>query len=134
MEDGWDEVEQLADLTDAWKAHVLALDPNGGQRRNLERLIQRVEAGPLEERPPKKRRHEEEEVEPGPVATAAQSEPAKEEDERPSGSTSATAQPAAGPSSSQVHSCFYFGGFGSQGSLRFPACGKVYRTSGMKVF
>ena len=70
IEDGWDDAEQLGDLTDAWKVQVLALAPNGGQRRNLEKLIQRVEAGPLHEQvQKKKRRHEEADPPPQDAAT-----------------------------------------------------------------
>ena len=50
VKDGWEDTEQLVGLDQAWKNHILALAPNGGQRRNLERMFGRVEAGPLNEK------------------------------------------------------------------------------------
>ncbi|XP_038045439.1 uncharacterized protein LOC119729631 [Patiria miniata] len=49
IKDGWEDVDQLLGLDRAWSDHILALAPNGGQRRNFERLMARVEAGPLAE-------------------------------------------------------------------------------------
>ncbi|XP_038053363.1 uncharacterized protein LOC119725843 [Patiria miniata] len=58
VEDGWDDVHQLHDLDKNWRSHVLALAPNGGQKRNLEKMLDRVEAGPLDQPVPKKKRVE----------------------------------------------------------------------------
>ncbi|XP_038045017.1 uncharacterized protein LOC119719608 [Patiria miniata] len=101
VEDGWDEVQQLADLTGAWKAHVLALAPNGGQKRNLEKLIERVEAGPLEGQVPKRKRRHDETDPPSQVA-ATQQEPDKDQGAGPSGSAAA-GQTATESTTSQVH-------------------------------
>ncbi|XP_038056426.1 uncharacterized protein LOC119728308 [Patiria miniata] len=54
--DGWDDPEQFQDLSPEWRDHILALAPNGGQKRNVEKLFDRVEAGPLSGPAPKKRR------------------------------------------------------------------------------
>ena len=90
IEDGWNEVEQLADLTEGWKAHVLSLAPNGGQKRNLEKMLQRAEAGPLEEPVAKKRRRHEE-VAPPVQMTPTQQESDKEQVAGPSGLSAAEA-------------------------------------------
>ena len=56
VEDGWDDPEQLKGLSPEWRAHIRDLAPNGGQKRNLERMLERVDAGPLDGPAPKKQR------------------------------------------------------------------------------
>ena len=55
VEDGWDDPSQCEDISAEWKEQILLLAPNGGQKRNLEKMLERVEAGPLDERVPKKK-------------------------------------------------------------------------------
>ena len=43
VKDGWEDVDQLLGLDRAWIDHILALAPNGGQRRNFERLMARLD-------------------------------------------------------------------------------------------
>ena len=49
------------DMRAEWRNHVLALAPNGGQKRNLEMMLLRVDAGPLYTAIPKakKAKHDE---------------------------------------------------------------------------
>ena len=56
LDDGWDDPDQLMNLSADWRSQVLALAPNGGQKRNLELLLDRVDAGPLDGPAPKRRR------------------------------------------------------------------------------
>ncbi|XP_038058837.1 uncharacterized protein LOC119730136 [Patiria miniata] len=45
LDDGWDHPDQFRDLTSEWRDHILALAPNGGQKKNVEKLLDRVQAG-----------------------------------------------------------------------------------------
>ena len=52
LEDGWDDPVQFQDMGTEWR-NVLALAPNGSQNRNLEMMLLRVDAGPLDTAIPK---------------------------------------------------------------------------------
>ena len=53
IEDGWDDPAQFQDMSAEWRNHVLALAPYEGQKRNLEIMLLRVDAAPLETAIPK---------------------------------------------------------------------------------
>ncbi|XP_038047657.1 uncharacterized protein LOC119725244 [Patiria miniata] len=81
VEDGWDDPSQFKDMSSSWKDHALALAPNGGQKRNIEMMLERVDAGPLDAAVPKVKRIKIASVDvaqPPPeagIASAASSEP-----------------------------------------------------------
>ena len=100
VEDGWDDPSQFEDISAEWKEQILLLAPNGGQKRNLEKMLERVEAGPLDERVPKKKaRVEASSQGDGSNHSSAGAEAA------PSGTAKASGKPPASstPSTSQVN-------------------------------
>ena len=44
-----------------WRNHVLALAPNGGKKKNLEMMLLRVDAGPLDTAIPKAKKAKDDE-------------------------------------------------------------------------
>ena len=102
VEDGWDDPSQFRDLSPVWIDHVLALAPNGGQKRNIERMLERVEAGPLDMVVPKAKKAKltPEATQPSPdISPAASSKPgprseapAVNSDPGPSSATPPTSQ------------------------------------------
>ena len=104
--DGWDDVEQLKDLSPSWRDHILSLAPNGGQKRNLEKMLERVEIGPLDEAVPRKKARSGETRDVGESSQAAGSSSGPACAEGPSSEASGDPAPSQKPSTSpQVTLC-----------------------------
>ena len=103
VEDGWDDPSQFEDISAEWKEHILLLAPNGGQKRNLEKMLERVEAGPLDERVPKKKAKVEASSQ-GDGSSHSSAKTTADADAAPSGTAKASGKPPASstPSTSQV--------------------------------